>query len=355
MGISGKLLAWLKSYLHGRTLSVVVSGQQSETHPITAGVPQGSILGPTLFLMYVNDAEHHLPAGVRLAVYADDTTVYKCTASEDNVATDTLLLQKGLDSLATWGKSWRIDFEPTKSQALTVSHHRHPWVLPPLSFDGCPVPEANCIKLLGVTFDTKLTFSDHIRNVASRANQRIYFFRKASRVLNQNARRIVYNGFIRPVLEYSPLAWMGACSSSLARLDAVQHRALKTIGPNTLLQSLAVRRKVSALCYLYKLHYLERPSSLTELLPTRLPLNAGVPATRQQMAPRHQFQLDNPLKPSCRNSLSHSFPYGVIADWNNLPTVLVPQCPHSKGLSAFKSAVYKHLVHENWLWATDSL
>ena len=123
-GISGPLLAWLRSYLTDRHIRVVIGGQSSPTHRIQSGVPQGSILGPTLFLLYVNDAEDHLPDGAKLAVYADDTTLYKCITTRLRLPEETAILQQAVDSLAAWGSRWRIEFEPTKSQALTISHHR---------------------------------------------------------------------------------------------------------------------------------------------------------------------------------------------------------------------------------------
>ena len=116
-GVSGMLLAWLRDYLLDRRLSVVVGGQSSSPHRITAGVPQGSLLGPTLFLLYMNDADDHLPQGVDLAAYADDTTLFQCLSAMDTIDHSSTVLQNALDALVNWGTSWRIAFEPAKSQA----------------------------------------------------------------------------------------------------------------------------------------------------------------------------------------------------------------------------------------------
>ena len=83
-GIQGDLLKWFSSYLTGRQLQVVVDGEASTSFPITSGVPQGSILGPTLFILYTNDLEEHLPAGVEMAVYADDTTLQTAITVAEN-------------------------------------------------------------------------------------------------------------------------------------------------------------------------------------------------------------------------------------------------------------------------------
>ena len=107
-----------------------------------------------------------------------------------------------------------------------------------------------------MTFDSKLSYRLHLRQVASRAKQRLGLLRKTAPLLSHAGRVTVYKGFGRPMMEYAPpppLAWMGSVPSQLAMLDAVQLRALNVIGPGTILPSLLVRRKVSALCLLYKL------------------------------------------------------------------------------------------------------
>ena len=130
-GITGTLLAWLQAYLKDRSLQAVIWGQESAQYPISAGVPQGSILGPTLFHLYVNDCADHLPGGSSLAVYAGDTTLYKCIACIGDIHDSSTQLQSAVDAVAAWGQSWKIQFEPTKSQALTLSSHRPPLFLPP--------------------------------------------------------------------------------------------------------------------------------------------------------------------------------------------------------------------------------
>ena len=104
-GITGRLLTWLTSYLSDRLIRTVVAGQSSASHWITAGVPQGSILGPTLFLLYTNDAEDSLPPGVHLAVYADDTTMYHLLQARTNIERASATLQTAVDALSNWGSA----------------------------------------------------------------------------------------------------------------------------------------------------------------------------------------------------------------------------------------------------------
>jgi len=168
-GVAGPLLTWLQSYLTNRSLCCVVGGRASRPYPICAGVPQGSILGPTLFLTYVNDAPECLLPGTDEEAYADDTTMFAAVSTSSDVGTASTSLQGSADRLHSWGTKWKIRFEPAKSQVMTLSLHRRPWDFPRLVFGGVEVPEVTQLKLLGVMFDPKLTFSRHLRAVAVRS------------------------------------------------------------------------------------------------------------------------------------------------------------------------------------------
>ena len=196
--------------------------------------------------------------------------------------------------------------------------------IPPLLFDGVAVTEVEEIKLLGVTFDRQLTFAPHLQQVAVKARQRLGFLRRASRVLRRaKDRTIAYKAFVRPRLEYAPLAWMGAAPTHLEKLDAVQHAAERLIGDNNLaLDSLVHRRYVAALTYLYKLQgWPSCPAALLAMIPPCLPLpdmgrtRASLRAHREW----HPAKLQNPLPPRSTIRASTAFPFGVLDKWNNLP------------------------------------
>ena len=174
-GIQDTLHTWLTNYLTNRKIQAVVRGATSGPFPVSAGVPQGSILGPTLFLVYANDAADVLPEGVTPATYADDTTLYCIIRSSATAESQSLAFQTGVDNLATWGAKWRVQFEPAKSQALTITRHRIPWPITPVQFSGLAVEEVGVLKLLGVTFDKHLFYGPHLQRIALRAAQRIGF------------------------------------------------------------------------------------------------------------------------------------------------------------------------------------
>ena len=341
-------------YLAFRNLQAVVGGATSSTFPVTAGVPQGSILGPTLFLIYVNDAPEVLPRGVMPATYADDTTLFSLVANAVDAAEDCNALQAGTDALSTWGTTWRIQFEPTKSQAMTISRHRQPLPIAPLRFGGVAVEEVTTLRLLGVTFDNTMNFGQHLRSVTLRATQRIGFLRKASPVLDPPGRLTAYKGFVRPLMEYCPLVWNGAAPSHLARLDRVQKRALSLIGPGAVVDSLALRRTISGLCVLFKLMCGARLPCMAELLPP--PADYANPRTRRQLqaAHGHCFQLKQTLPSRSHNTILQSFPNAHIPIWNSLPSSVLQEAPCLRSLQSFKSKSYKHLLKKDWLWATQA-
>ena len=119
--IDGIVHRWLKSYLFNRNLQAIVGGATSQAFPVTAGVPQGSILGPTLFIVNVNDAPDVLPANTVPATYADDTTLLSLIPSIDDVPAWCSEFQSGVDALSEWSSTWRIKFEPSESQAMQTT------------------------------------------------------------------------------------------------------------------------------------------------------------------------------------------------------------------------------------------
>ena len=146
----------MKIYLSHRHLEVVVAGQKSACYEINAVVPQGSILGPTLFLIYIEDL-HDVIRHSELLAYADDTTIFTSiknsppeTRSSMRVAAANQL-QEDLERINIWGQTWKVEFEPTKSQCLTVSNMKDIQNHPPIMFQGQVVRDKPKMNLLGVT------------------------------------------------------------------------------------------------------------------------------------------------------------------------------------------------------------
>ena len=243
-----------------------------------------------------------------------------------------------------------MSFEPAKSQLMSVSRRHTTPGLPQLSFLNRDVQKESRLKLLGFLSDSKLSYGYHIHRTAIRATQRLHFLRKAAAALCTRGRAVVYKGFVRPLMEYSPLVWLGA--AHLNKLDRVQLRALKIIGPTSALQTLHARRTVAAATYMYKLKFSELAPRLRCLIPLPM-LPPDTLRTRRQVSltRRHPHQLTNPLSRDSSNYLKRSFPYSTIDFWNCLPASVFPaEHPTAKHMNTFKRRVSRHITDQPWNW-----
>ena len=115
-GIDGPLLLWFSNFLENRQQRVTIRGTFSTWSPVTSGVPQGTILGPTLFLLYANDIPNVVTSSIKM--FADDTKIYR----EINNAEDSSALQSDLDCLENWTRSWQVRFNPLKCEVMIITH-----------------------------------------------------------------------------------------------------------------------------------------------------------------------------------------------------------------------------------------
>ena len=158
-GISGQIFGLISSFLSNRRLRVVLDGKSSQEYPVNAGVPQGSILGPTLFLLYIND----LPDDVicNIAIYADDTTLYsKCDLASDlwqqlELATE---LESDLRDTVGWGRKWLVDFNAGKTQLVLFDRSKSTGAVD-VKMDWSVLEEKASFKMLGLTFSSKLDWA----------------------------------------------------------------------------------------------------------------------------------------------------------------------------------------------------
>ena len=121
-GIRDQILDWTRSFLMGRIQKVIVDGKESEPKPVESGVPQGTVLGPLFFLMYINDINQNLSKGTKMRLFADDSLVYR----EIKSINDCIELQKDLDELQIWEKNWKMEFHPDKCQVLKITNKKNP-------------------------------------------------------------------------------------------------------------------------------------------------------------------------------------------------------------------------------------
>ena len=149
-GITGKILSLMKSFLSNRKMKVVLDGQSSEFFSLNAGVPQGSVLGPTLFLIYINDLPDNILSSF-IDIFADDSTIYSSSTPTQSLDSITQNLSSDLAFVVTWGEKWLVVFNATKTKSVSFHHHRQP-NFSDLTMNGVDLVESDSHdRLLGLT------------------------------------------------------------------------------------------------------------------------------------------------------------------------------------------------------------
>ena len=205
MGVSDSLLKLIQSFLTNRFQRVLLNGQTSEWLPVKAGVPQGSILGPLFFLIYINDLSENIESTVKL--FADDTSLFS-VVHDNNTSAE--LLNRDLHKISEWAQKWKMPFNPDVSkQAREVifSRKQAKSVRPDLVFNNTLVHQTHCQKHLGVYLDMKLNSKLHIKENISKAMKGIGIIKKLSNVLPKKSLITIYKSFVRPDLDYGDLIY----------------------------------------------------------------------------------------------------------------------------------------------------
>ena len=224
-GISGNLYNWFTDYLRGRTQRVVVEGVASEWSPVTSGVPQGSILGPMLFLLFINDLPDVIPPTTSTGLYADDTKLYTAITSRQDCDN----LQEALSYVDDWSKESNINFNTSKCKALTISRRKQPIVL------NYHLGSAELIRVdsevdLGITVTSNLSWNRHITKLVTKANSTLGLLRRTCPMLtNCDARRTLYLSLVKSQLSYATEIWSPYQSVNKISLEKLQRRATRWI------------------------------------------------------------------------------------------------------------------------------
>lgn len=312
-GIFGPFLSLLNSFLINRVQQVVVDGAVSEQKSVLSGVPQGSVLGPSLFLIYMSD----LPDILENPIYsfADDTTLVRIIRNVDERVEAGASIQRDLVSLSKWASRWKMVFNPKKTQLLTVSRRRsaiqdHPV----LTFDDHPLCEERKVKVLGVIFDNKMSFSYHVRNIALRAAQRLGIIRRLSH-FGHNITLNAYRAWIRPLMEYGSPVWGSAPQSYLKLLDKIQERT----GFGMDFADLQHRRNIGALC-VYRRYIVD----------CRYPISVNLAVSEQPARKTRATISRHSLHIVCPNAhttqFARSFIPATTRMWNTLPQSVIDKC-----------------------------
>jgi len=224
-GINGNLLNWLTDYLKDRYQRVTINGQHSEWGVINAGVPQGSVLGPLLFLVFINDIVNEVNAcNVRL--FADDTCIF---LEVDNREETAVIINENLQKIDSWANKWLINFSAPKTKVLTVSNKRDAHRNPPLIFKNVNVEEVASHVYLGVRLSSDLTWKKHVADLAEKGRKKLNAMLSLKYKLDRYSLEIMYTCFVRSTFDYASVLWGGTYKSDILKLEQIQIDAMRLI------------------------------------------------------------------------------------------------------------------------------
>jgi hypothetical protein len=221
-GIRGNVLSWIKSFLIGRKQRVIFQGEYSQWVPVTSGVPQGSVLGPVLFLLFVNDINDNLSSP--LFQFADDHSLVRCIKTID----DQLFLQKDLDRIFQWTVKNNLPLNASKCAVVQFSRSKD-FLKFSYKLGSCTLNVVDDFKLLGVVFNSSLSFATHIDEVCRKVARLTGFVIRLSRSMHYSALLHLFKALILPHLTYCSVIWKPYQKGFLARLERSQRKVTKVL------------------------------------------------------------------------------------------------------------------------------
>ena len=316
--LSPFILSWLDSYLTKRQQRVVINGVSSESITVVSGVPQGSVLGPLLFLIYIDSiSQIQLSNDSKLVMYADDILLHKSINATDDFS----CLQNDVSHIQSWSSLNALTFNGSKCKQMLLSRKKKPTVCIPMVLNGQPLQIVKSFKYLGLMISSDLGWSTHIQYICSKAKKMLgILYRQFSSNATESTMVKLYLSQVRPLLEYGVEVWHPYLSKDTQALENVQKFALRICSNNWQanyhdllehynLPNLENRRLYLSLCTFFKIvHKLSYfPASL-------IPSHFSFSALRSSNP--HNFFI--PFSRTYQSA--NSFMFRSIKLWNNLPT-----------------------------------
>ena len=222
LGINHNVITWIGSFLSGRTQRVVLKGEESESCPVMSGVPQGSVLGPCLFLLYINDMPDTIQSNIRL--FSDDTIMYLTVSNQ----TDCQVLQNDLIKLENWEREWLMSFNLDKCEVIRVTNKTKPTVYKYMVY-GVRLKETDSAKYLGINISRDLSWGKHIDHITTKTNNSLNFIKRNTRTNNVRLKESAYKTYARPSVEYAASVWDPWQNKYIEKIEMIQHRAVRYI------------------------------------------------------------------------------------------------------------------------------
>ena len=331
-GIRNNTHQWIANFLGHRNQRVVVGGEHSTWTNVISGVPQGTVLGPLLFLAYINDLPNNIKSQIRL--FADDCVLYRDIQNQF----DHEQLQDDLNTLNKWQEDWQLKFNPDKCFSMRLTHSRTPKIYS-YELGGHILQYTNNHTYLGIDICNNLSWNKHINRIASSASRSLGFIKRNLYSCPKHIKATAYLTLVRPLLEYSSSVWDPHSQDLINKLERVQRRAARFVvndysrhsSVSDMLNqlgwsSLETRRTANRLNTLHKARLGLLSLPIDDLLQ---------PVHRPS---RHLHPNAYQLLQTNKDCYKFSFFPRTVKDWNSLPFDLTITDP-----KLFKNQVLEHL------------
>jgi hypothetical protein len=338
-GITGTELDWFCSYLTGRKQVVRCNNVTSESQAISIGVPQGSILGPILFLIFVNDLTQFSGLS-NCNLFADDALFYVTCKDVKSVE---IALQEAIDNVSEWYKCNKLTLNVKKSNIMVIHRKKQINDNINVSVNGTVLAQIENVKYLGLCIDNKLQWNSHINNVCKTITKKLGMMNRTSKYVEEKTRVQIYKSFIQPSFDYADTIWHGCSKFLQHKLQILQNRAARIIKQdfdfvnsrgldmikNLMLQETSKRREYRISTLMYKCVHGLVPQYLSDQI--ILVKDMHTHKTRQASGLNVYFKKAN------NNCLKNSF-FHLGADiWNRIPDHI----KQSQSVESFKASYLK--------------
>lgn len=332
-GIEGNVAGWINDFITGRRQRVCINNSKSSWVNVTSGVPQGSVLGPLLFVLFINDLPGVIDCLAML--YADDTKIYQAV----NNSKDAEIFQENIRLLWNWSIEWQLHFHPDKCHILHLgkSNMNHHYYMG--AGDTTPHTHLKSTKEekdLGVLVDDQLKFSSHCDKIVNTANKLLGIMRRGFTYLSKTTFSLIYKGIIRPIVEYASTVYSPILMKDVNKLESIQRRATKMVVGMAEksyeerlkylnLPTLRYRRlrgdMINVYKYLHGFYWVDAEKLL--------------PLCKDTRTRGHQYKLQS-INCNTRSRL-HFFTQRIVNKWNNLSNKTVT----ATSVNSFKNRIDK--------------
>ena len=331
-------MKWIEDFLSERKQRVVFNGKSSSWKNVTSGVPQGSVLGPVLFIIYVNDMPDSLESFCK--IFADDTKVYTAVGEK----TDQEKLQRDLLKLCKWSRLWLLEFSVQKCKVVEYGNVHFQFDYKLSDKDGIlkSLPKDTTEKDLGIWFENNMKFNTHTTYVVNRCNKLLGLIKRTFKSLEKESFLTLYKSLVRSIIDYGGSVYFPTTKKNIQLVENIQKRATKILPE---LKDLPYRQRLIRL-NLPTLHYRRKRYDLIQLYKIVHGFEDIHPGKfvefNDNCTRGHLFKIQ---KPSCRKTLRiNSFPTRCINLWNSLGEEIVS----SDSVLKFKTRLDKFLMPDRF-------